>query len=256
MKRLISKMLKKFFPAIYWKLYAGSQHNNEESKYLIWLCEEINVTKSFVEFGFGVFEFNSVSLVRRGFKGLLLDGGEENCRLANLIFKRLNLDVKALWHWIEIKSLDPIVDFVSSLSGKIGVLNIDIDGNDYWILKELLKKISPDVICVEHNASFGLESISTPYKSDFDRRTEDPSNWYHGASITAFYNLLQSNYLLVKNIAGVNLVFVKKDKMTDRLKALTYDEAWSEPQLRNKWSGTNAKQQWDKIKHLKFELID
>ena len=256
MKNLILRIFRKLFPATYWKLYACSQNKNEESKYLIWLCDEINATRSFVEFGFGVFEFNSVSLVRAGFKGLLLDGGKKHCRLANLIFKRLNLDVKALCHWIEIKSLDPIINFVSSLNGKIGVLNVDVDGNDYWILKELLKKISPDVICVEHNASFGLRSISTSYKSDFDRHTEDPSGWCHGASITAFYSLLQSNYFLVKNIAGVNIIFVKKEKMTDKLKALTCDKAWSEPYLRNKWSGTNTKQQWDKIKHLKFEIID
>ena len=60
-----------------------------------------------------------MSLVRAGFKGLLLDGGKKNCRLANLIFKRLNLDVKALCDWIEIKSLDPIINFVSRLNGKI-----------------------------------------------------------------------------------------------------------------------------------------
>ena len=229
---------------------------NEEPKYLIWLWDEINVTKLFVEFRFGVFEFNSVSLVRAGFKGLLLDGGKKNCRLANLIFKRLNLDVKALCDWIEIKSLDPIINFVSRLNGKIWTLNVDIDGNNYWILKELLKKISPDVICVEYNASFELRSISTSYKSDFDRHTEDPSGWYNGASITAFYNLLQSIYFLIKNIAGVNIVFIKKDKITDKLKALTCDKAWSELYLRNKWSGANTKQPWDKIKHLKFEIID
>ena len=256
MKYLILKIFRKLFPATFWKLYAKSQNNNEESKYLISLCDEINATKSFVEFGFGVFEFNSVSLVQRGYKGLVLDGDVKSCRLVNLIFKRLNLDVKALRHWIEIKSLDPIVDFVSSLSGKIGVLNVDIDGNDYWILKELLKKISPEVICVEHNASFGLRSISTPYKQGFIRHNEHQSGLYHGASITAFYNLLQSNYFLVKNIAGLNLVFVKKDKMTDRLIALSCDKAWSEPHLRNKWSGTNTKQQWDKIKDLKYISID
>ena len=165
MNRLILKILRKFFPAIYWKLYAFSQNKNEESEYLIWLCGEINATKSFVEFGFHVFEFNSVSLVKEGFKGLLLDGGKKNCNLANLIFKKLKKDVTVLCHWIEKKSLDPIIDFVSSFSGKIGVISVDLDGNDYWILKDLLKKISPDVICVEHNASFGLRSISTPYKS-------------------------------------------------------------------------------------------
>lgn len=52
MKYLIIKILRKLFPATFWKLYVKSQNNNEESEYLIWLCNEINATKSFVEFGF------------------------------------------------------------------------------------------------------------------------------------------------------------------------------------------------------------
>ena len=37
----------------------------------------------------------------------------------------------------------------------IGCISIDIDGNDYWIVKEILNnKILPEIFVVEYNASF------------------------------------------------------------------------------------------------------
>jgi len=248
-------MLLKLGPAATWKIITKSQNNNEESNYLVSLCETIDAEKSFIEFGFSVFEFNSVGLARKGFQGIVLDAGEENCDLANKIFHKLKLPVEAIQHWIDLSSLSPITNLAKSLDDKIGVLNVDIDGNDYWILKELLLSIKPEVICVEHNASFGLRTISTPYKADFDRQREHNSGWYHGASITAFYNLLTPDYSLIKNIAGLNLIFVRNDKLVKGLKALSFDDAWSEPMLRNKWSGTTTEQQWESIKHLNFETV-
>ena len=141
------------------------------------------------------------------------------------------------------------------LNNKLGVLNVDIDGNDYWILRELLKTIYPEIICVEHNASLGLKSISTPYKKYFDRHEEHKSGFYHGASITAFYKLLNPSYCLVKNIAGLNLIFVRKDKMNKNLLSLTPETCFSESYYRNKFSGTNTKQQWEVIKNLSYENI-
>jgi len=253
-KYIIRKILVKFFPCKLWKMFASSQ--NEESEYLIKICEEIDSNKSFVEFGFHPFEFNSVNLVKKNYKGLLLDGNKKNCDLANLIFTKLDLNTKAYFHWISIDSLIPIEDFVSRLNGDLGILNIDIDGNDYWILKKLLTKISPEIICVEHNASFGLRNISTPYKIDFNRHAEHKSGWYHSASILAFYNLLSHSYCLVKNISGLNLIFVRKDKMTHNLTSLKPENAYAECVLRNQMSKTDSHEQFDTIKHLNFVQLD
>jgi hypothetical protein len=256
MKDLVKKFTKEFFPEKEWKIRASSQNDDEESSYLIWLCREIDASKSFVEFGFGIYEFNSVSLVKSGYRGMLLDGGEENCKLANRIFSNLNLNVTALAHWITLETLEPIETFVLELDNELGVLNVDIDGNDYWILKSLLFKFQPQIICVEHNASFQFKPITTPYKPEFDRHTEHASGLYHGASITAFYNLLSNSYCLVKNIAGLNLIFVRKDMMTKKLVPLRPKECYSQPLLRNKLLGTNAEQQWEIIKNLKFVNVN
>ena len=243
-------------PSLLWSKTASSQNADEESDYLIKLTRKINANKSFVEFGFHPYQFNSVSLAKNGYRGLLLDSDEDNCTLANRIFNKLGFNCTAVKHWIALDTLQPILGFVESLGGELGVLNVDIDGNDYWVLKELTSKLYPQVICVEHNASFGMRAITTPYKADFDRHTEHQSGWYHGASITAFFSLLSDNYYLVNNIAGLNLVFIRKDKMIEGLTSLTPNNAYTELKLRNQSSGTTAEEQWRVIKDLNFVQLE
>lgn len=71
-------------------------------------------------------------------------------------------------------------------------LCIDIDGNDYWILKEILQEYSPRVIMIETNVRFEPnESWAMKYDSDW---RWDGCKWY-GASPKAYKKLVnQFNY--------------------------------------------------------------
>lgn len=251
-RRVLKKIIGLLVPVLYWKMKASSQNDNKESFALLRYAEELRVDRSFIEFGFSPYEYNSVDLTKQKYKGFLLDGDKLNCDLANRIFRRLKLDVTARCHWITLESLDPLIDFVRENDGKLGVLNVDIDGNDYWILKELLLHFKPQIICVEHNASFGLRSVTVPYLADFERHKMHNSGWYHGASITAFSKLLKEEYTLIENIEGQNLIFVRRDVSSDRYSSVNAEEAYSECTLRNKWSGTAANEQWITIKDLEF----
>ena len=77
----------------------------------------------------------------------------------------------------------------------IDFLSIDIDGNDYWILKEI-NNFEPDIIICEYNAVFGnKDEITVQYKNNFDRTKFHYSNLAFGASLPAFINLLKKkNY--------------------------------------------------------------
>jgi len=251
-KKRARKILLRHFPELAWKLFAGSQNDDRESIALSYYAKEFSIHPSFIEFGFHPYEYNSVSLTKLDFDGLLLDGSQATCDLANMIFSRLNLRTSAAATWITINSLDPIVNFVKKNDGFLGALSVDVDGNDYWILKALLSKFKPEIICVEHNASFGLRPITVPYSDDFDRHKHHKSGWYHGASITAFEKLLNADYALIENILGVNLIFVRRDKITANVIPLTASEAYKECFLRNEWSGTNAEFQWQAIKEMPF----
>ena len=141
------------------------------------------------------------------------------------------------------------------LFDKIGIFSIDIDGNDYWILKEILnKKIFPEIIVVEFNSTFQNKSFTVPYNKNFERFKMHKSGWYHGASIVAFDKLLKSNnYTLVRTIAGVNAFFVNKKILKKaKLKKIFSKNIKEENRVRKKLSKLNARQQFKKIKNLKF----
>ena len=132
---------------------------------------------------------------------------------------------------------------------------MDIDGNDYWILKEIYSLVKPEIIVTEYNASFLKASITVPYDENFVRHDFHESGFYHGASITAFYNLLKDNYSLVENIRGLNLIFIRNDKLTEDIKPMTVDEKYKEHILRNKLSGKKARDQWEIIQHLPYTNV-
>ena len=174
-----------------------------------------------------------------------------------LIFKNLKFNTKAISQWIDLNSLAPIIGFYQENDNNLGVLNIDIDGNDYWILKALLQFIKPDLICVEHNASFGTRPITIPYIQNFNRHDYHESGLYHGASITAFCKLLEENYFLIENIAGLNLIFCKKEKLikSSQRYILIAENAHMEPLLRNKWSSSTSEIQWKIVENMPFIVV-
>ncbi len=155
-----------------------------------WLIEKSNVPpplQSFVEFG--VEEYGEANtrflLENRNWRGLVMDGNPT-------LVQRLREDSISWKHDLTAKSAfitrENINDLVAQagFSGEIGLLCIDIDGNDYWVW-ESLTAVNP-VICVcEYNAVFGnLHAISIPYDGDFMRSRAHFSHLYFGASIPAF----------------------------------------------------------------------
>jgi hypothetical protein len=101
----------------------------------------------------------------------------------------------------------------SGFGGDIGLLSVDIDGNDYWIWEAILT-VRPIICVCEYNAVFGdVYPICTPYDSSFDRTKAHHSNLYFGASIAALRSLAaQKGYRFVgTNSPGNNAFFVRED---------------------------------------------
>jgi hypothetical protein len=152
------------------KLQAASE--SDESAIIARLTAK--ATRTFVEFGFHPVEFNCVALAKDpAWRGLLIDGS-----------KQIVDDARALWP-DRIKmtnaflSLDNL-DLIRNQFEKIGLLSIDVDGNDYWFLKALID-LAPDVISVEYNSAFGLRPVTVLYDPAFDRHKKHERGWYHGA---------------------------------------------------------------------------
>jgi hypothetical protein len=89
------------------------------------------------------------------------------------------------------------------------LVSIDLDGNDYHILKAILKKYSPDVIITEYNAMFipPVEWVM-PYHPSY---VWQGSN-YFGASLQSLVQALPDYKLVVCNACtGANAYFVHKN---------------------------------------------
>ncbi|MGH8218248.1 MAG: hypothetical protein ACREUT_06750 [Steroidobacteraceae bacterium] len=202
------------------------------------------VPKTFVEFGFHPIEYNCIRL--DDFRGLLIDGNARTVRHARWIFpRRLRVEQR----FLTLENLDVIRNAFPNL----WVLSIDVDGNDYWFLEALLPT-RPHVAAVEYNASLGQRSITVPYDPAFDRFAKHSSGLYHGASLAALATLC-SRYgmkLVAVSASGVNAFFVREDHPAPALDARG---AYRECLLCNRWTGSSAVDQWERVKNLSYVEI-
>jgi len=119
------------------------------------------------------------------------------------------------------------------MKGDIGLLSIDIDGNDYWVW-DAINTISPAIVVAEYNSFFGAKrEITIPYNHTFVRTTSHYSKIFYGASIAALTALAnKKGYKLVgSNQAGNNLFFVRNDLMAS-LTELSIEDAYKQIRFR------------------------
>jgi hypothetical protein len=184
-----------------------------EDGILEWLIQRLPISSNrFIEFG--VEDYSEANtrflLVNRNWKGLVMDASEENIgRLrSEAILWRHDLTAKAAF--IDRESINGLIQR-NGFNGKLGVLSIDVDGNDYWIW-EAINTVDPDIVVCEYNAVFGDRvPVTIPYAADFVRHLAHSSFLYYGASIAALRMLAQrKGYTLIgSNLEGVNAFFIR-----------------------------------------------
>lgn len=227
---------------LYYRLQmARPKGQSDECRIIADLTKDASHT--FVEFGFHPIEFNCAQLARDpDWSGLLIDGNARQVADARSLFSNR---IKIVEAFLTLDNLD----FIKSSFAKIGLLSIDVDGNDYWFLKELIYT-EPAVICVEYNSSLGLDPITVPYDATFDRLQKHPRGWYHGASLTALAKLCTSHSygLAAVSSAGGNAFFTKTGHLDPKA-------AWKANSFREKHSGVPHTEQWASLKDMPFEEV-
>jgi hypothetical protein len=167
---------------------------------------------SFIEFGVSDGrECNTLKLLVEGWQGLWLEMDPDLCGRMRRIFAaplaegRLELKQTS----VSAENIDALLASSSvAAAGEVDLLSIDIDGNDYHVLKAI--SLRPRVLVVEYNGKFPPPmDLVIPY---------DPAHrWdgsdYGGNSLQAIANLAaRKGYRLVgTNITGVNAFFVRSD---------------------------------------------
>jgi hypothetical protein len=241
----------------YWHGFEPSEigpSQSNEADLIDLLLTGVRIRHTFCEFGFTVSEFNCGRLALRGWTGLLIDGDERHVRAARHLFARGRLNVATVQAFLDLDNLRSTI--MTHFVAAPGVLSIDVDGNDYWLLEALLPS-GPQLVIVEYNASLGLRPLTVPYDAAFERHRKHPSGWYHGASITALHALAtRHDYSLVAvSDSGANLVFMQNAVMSADHEPLQPAQAYRENALRNGWSKTTVAQQWETIRDLPFVTV-
>lgn len=232
-----------------------------EDGILQYLIHETGLTREeqvFVEFGVQDYLESNTRFLLQGdhWRGLIIDGSKEymeSVRRSDLYWRN---DITAVDAWIDRDNINQLIGD-AGFHGDIGILSVDIDGNDYWIW-EKIDVVNPVIVVAEWNSVFGPNhAVSIPYARDFDRATAHYSCLYWGASMRAFEELgARKGYVLVgSNRVGNNIFFVRRDRL-GRLKGLSTREAYVISRFRDSRDANgqlnflSGDRRYDEIKNL------
>jgi hypothetical protein len=168
----------------------------------------------FVEFGVENYrEANTrFLLLNDNWSGLVMDGRENyisSIRSEPIYWRH---DLTALARFVTRDNISSILE-TTGFSGRIGLLSIDVDGNDYWIW-EALTAVDPAIVIVEYNGIFGSrEAVTIPYQPEFARQDAHYSYLYWGTSLKALCHLAarKGHVWIGCNRAGNSAYFVRNE---------------------------------------------
>lgn len=197
--------------------YGGTTYSqNDEDGIIAEIFRRIGAPhRSFVEFGCGNgLENNTLCLLAQGWRGLWMDGGDENAkRIAAAYQPLISAGVLQFKHaFIDGANIDGLIA-AANLGAEIDLLSIDLDGNDLY-LWDAIRCVSARVVVAEYNGKFlPHHEWSIIYDPGFMWDGSDLC----GCSLASLARLAgKKGYQLVGcNITGGNAFFVRADLAAD-----------------------------------------
>lgn len=221
----------------------------EEDGKLVFIFSILGMkNKAFVEIGSddGV-NSNSANLYFNfGWHGLFIDGNSKSIKRGKKFFAKYPhpwfFKPKFKCAKVTRENVNELIEV--HYSGEIGLLSIDIDGNDYWIW-DAITVIEPQVVIIETHNEFGMNNIVVPYDPDYFYPGKHPD--YHGASPVAMTRLAnKKGYRLVgANELGFNFIFLKKGLAEKELPEVTVESVLTHPSLEEGYKKFEAIKGWE-----------
>ena len=201
-----------------------------EDSIIQFLINNLNISKNlFIEIGVENYEEANTRflLENNNWEGLIIDGSDKNIKFVREQNYYWRNKIKAVSRFVSTKNINEII-LDNKFKDNIGILSIDIDGNDYW-LWESINAVSPDILIIEYNANFGSKkSLTIKYDENFQRSKKGLNKLIYGASLSALYKLAKKkNYSLVLvNSNGNNAFFVRDNLLNSNVSAKTVEECF------------------------------
>ena len=188
-----------------------------EDGILDFLFFKLNIKKpKFLEIGIGDYrECNTRYIYERNpCKGMVIDRNKD---LKKKVLRNVKLwrgDLTIVEELVTSKNILDIID-KNNFFQNLDLFSLDIDGNDYWVLKALPEKFSK-IVVMEYNALFGPNlEITTPNLENFDRGKYHYSHLCYGASLKALIKLMiEKKFIFIgTNIACNNAFFLNENEI-------------------------------------------
>ena len=201
-----------------------------------YLTKSIEIkNKTFIEFG--VEDFIQANcrflLMKDDWKGFVIDSSKNNISRLQSLYFYWKYELNSLVAYITKENINDLLS-KSGFKEDLGILSIDLDGNDYYIL-QAIENFKPRILICEYNAVFGEKrKISIPYQPDFNRTKSHYSNLYWGASLAAMTFLAnKKGYSLVgTNSACLNAFYIRNDLINSKVEVLTVEDSYFPSSLR------------------------
>lgn len=229
-----------------------------------WLINKIAIPeklRTFIEFGVENYTESNTRflLVNNNWSGFVMDGSEKNVNFIKNDFISWQFDLTSKAVFVNTKNINDEIK-TAGFSGEIGILHIDIDGNEYWIW-DAIDIVNPIIVIVEYNSAFGNErAITIPYDPAFISSKAHYSRIYYGVSIKALDHLAaKKGYTFVGcNSSGINAYFVRNDYADRLVNAIERKEfvAAALKQNRNEDGSLSYKKDVEIIKTIHKEVIN
>gem|GEM_PF-1368353 len=173
------------------------------------------VPATFVDIGAGdCIKSNCANLaVHFNWTGIFIDQEDQQLAIGRNFYKKkieAGGNIQFITSFVTTENVNQLIR-QAGIKGEIGLLSIDIDGNDYWIWKAI-DAIQPRIVVIEAKVEFGFRDAVVPYGR---HNHHSADKLYNGASVAALQKLgLQKGYKLAgANKQGYNLFFVKQEEV-------------------------------------------
>jgi hypothetical protein len=192
--------------------------------------------KTFIEFGVEDFSESNCRflMMKDNWQGFVIDGSKRNISRLVKSYYYWKYDLQAICAFVDQDNVEDLLD-LSGFDHDLGILSIDLDGVDYFILSTITR-FKPRILICEFNPIFGpTRKVTVPYDKEFQRFKYHYSGQYWGASLSAINDVAVGlGYGLIgTNSAGHNAFFVRHDLIKPPFRRTSPEDAFDSPTYRD-----------------------